>query len=522
MKMNRSCPVFLLLCVVLAAGGSGAAAPTTAPAAKLKISKSPLVSLESTVVSNNRRVYRISPDGKHLAVLKRKGEKFCVSFDGVDGKTYDWILGDTLRFSADNQPVYIVQQDGKTFVVVGQKEGKAYHEIVKNDLLLARAGSRIGYRARAAAKAHPIMVIDSTESKDYDKVGALSFSGDGRHVSYAAGANKREFFMIDGVTGEEYDRVISPSFVFSPDGKHFAYGGIREEKKKVVVVVDWREQFVCDEMGLPLFSPDSQRLAYTIRRDKTMSVVLDGKELPAYDDVSADSLRFSPDSQRLAYTAVRLSPAKDEKGKDGVIARVFYVVDGKELHNYEQLLVGSLIFSPDSKHFAYIAVKEGRFTVVRDGVEGLDYQDVRLMQYSPDSTTLAYLGLRDGKCFAVVNGQESAKYSTCVNLVISPDSKHIACVAERNNEVFMVLDGVEGEHYDGIVADTAVFSADGKHLGYEARDAKRSFIVVDGLQTPDLTGTLRGSRLIFGEGAVLETMVLEQDEVYRLRVEAGH
>ena len=278
----------------------------SASAAKLELKETKLTSIANAVIAAQYRRYRISPDGLHVAVLNRNGAKFSVSVDGVEGKVYDWIVADTLRFTADSSAeVYVVQQEGKMFVVAGGKEAKAYHEIINAELLLSRQGRRIGYRVRTAPKGKPMMVVDDQESKAYDQVGALSFSTDGRHVAFAASSEKKQSFIVDGVSGETYDRVIAPSFTFSPDGKRFAYGAIQDEKKKVTVIVDWREQAECDEMGLPLFSPDSAHLAYAVRREGKMAVVLDGKEQASCDQIIADSMHFSPDGKRLAYIAAR-------------------------------------------------------------------------------------------------------------------------------------------------------------------------------------------------------------------------
>ncbi|MDW8030185.1 MAG: hypothetical protein RMK94_17540, partial [Armatimonadota bacterium] len=49
----------------------------------------------------------------------------------------------------------------------------------------------------------------------------------------------------------------------------------------------------------------------------------------------------------------------------------FVVVDGVEGNDYE--VIGSLIFCPDSKRFAYGAERGGKWFVVVDGVEGKGY-----------------------------------------------------------------------------------------------------------------------------------------------------
>jgi len=79
-----------------------------------------------------------------------------------------------------------------------------------------------------------------------------------------------------------------------------------------------------------------------------------------------------------------------------------------------------LIFSPDSKHFAYVAWQK---VVCRSRWRGKEY---------------------DG----IVEG----------SLIFSPDSKHLAYVAVRGKRWFVVVDGKEGKEYDGIAKGTPVFS----------------------------------------------------------------
>jgi hypothetical protein len=49
------------------------------------------------------------------------------------------------------------------------------------------------------------------------------------------------------------------------------------------------------------------------------------------------------------------------------------VMDGKEGKEYERVMQDSLVFSPDSKHLAYIAQSNWKYFVVVDGVEGDQY-----------------------------------------------------------------------------------------------------------------------------------------------------
>ena len=52
------------------------------------------------------------------------------------------------------------------------------------------------------------------------------------------------------------------------------------------------------------------------------------------------------------------------------------MVDGVEGAEYEMIGTGTLIFSPDSKHLAYAAQRDGKWRVVVDDVEGELYEPI--------------------------------------------------------------------------------------------------------------------------------------------------
>jgi len=114
-----------------------------------------------------------------------------------------------------------------------------------------------------------------------------------------------------------------------------------------------------------------------------------------------NSVAVSPDGSRYAYVV-----GTGESNSECTV-----VVDGKERHfrvsspKAEELLPYGYypgppmpVFSPDSKHVAYIAQAEGRMMLVLDGVEGPrhDYIECRNRVspvFSPDSKYVVYLAI---------------------------------------------------------------------------------------------------------------------------------
>ena len=62
----------------------------------------------------------------------------------------------------------------------------------------------------------------------------------------------------------------------------------------------------------------------------------------------------------------------------------------------------ALVISPDNAHVAYIIESGRKFSVVRDGVVGVDYEeiDATSLGFSPDGLKLAYAARRRGGFFS--------------------------------------------------------------------------------------------------------------------------
>ena len=120
------------------------------------------------------------------------------------------------------------------------------------------------------------------------------------------------------------------------------------------------------------------------------------------------------------------------------------VVDGKEGESYDATGKGSLAFSPDSEHTAYLAKVGDKVLVVVDGTEGKPYDGIAggSLIFSPDSKRVVYGAFLQGKAFVVVDGQEGKSYDGIITSVgggiifDSPDSFHYLAV--RDSSVYLV------------------------------------------------------------------------------------
>jgi RNA polymerase sigma factor (sigma-70 family) len=220
-----------------------------------------------------------------------------------------------------------------------------------------------------------------------------------------------------------YDDMRRP--LFTGDGKHVAFAARKADKWRVVV--DGKEGAEYDnDIGTPILTADSQRAAYTIQSGRKWRVVVDGQEGAPYNEDIRDPI-FSPDGKRVAYA-----------GKADRRWRM--VVDGEESPEYGND-IHDPIFSADGKHVAYAALAKNKWRVVVDDREGSEYQDFRQPPaFSPDSKQVAYAAEKDEKWRLVLGGQEGALFDDMWPPVFSMDGKHVAYAARKGGKWRMVLD----------------------------------------------------------------------------------
>ncbi len=161
------------------------------------------------------------------------------------------------------------------------------------------------------------------------------------------------------------------------------------------------------------------------------------------------------------------------------------VIDGVEGKKYDEIGLGSLIFSPNSNYVTYGAIRDTeqpKQLIVVNGIQGEEYDEIAGMGItyllntlgrnapsaliSRDGKRWSYAGRRGKDWFLVVDGEIKGKYDAVKFLVFSPDGKRLA-YGMNEDKWFVVVDTVVSEKYDDL--QFFKFSPNGRRFSYEVK-----------------------------------------------------
>ncbi|NIQ91774.1 MAG: hypothetical protein GWN33_12355 [Gammaproteobacteria bacterium] len=290
-------------------------------------------------------------------------------------------------------------------------------------------------------------------------------------------------FKIEGDIVDFYFD-FEPFFKAGPQSRQITY--LQTKGRKYCVSLNGHEGKYYDSIGADhslnittistMFSPNGQHLAYAAKKEGRWFVVLDGKEGKHYPLVGSNPLTFSPDSKRLAYTVLPYTVSP------GIFVYTPWkvVVDDFESDTYYQYGRDcKVLFSPNSKHFAYVGkTYSGKKFVVLNGMDLREYDDISYLRFSPDSKWIAYIGRSENRSCVVVNDTERRHYVLVFDLTISPDSRRLAYIASDGSKYFAVIDTVERTRYDYI--SFIKFSPNSHRTMYVAEEKEKQLVIVDG------------------------------------------
>jgi hypothetical protein len=314
--------------------------------------------------------------------------------------------------------------------------------------------------------------------KEYDGVGAIAVSPDGRRCAYGARVGEAWHMVVDGVE-ESRGHASIQAPLFSPDGAHLAYQALDGERRYLVVDGVASGGTTTRYRGYG-FSADGTRLAFITDaddRDRGKLVVSDlGFKDQTVIDASASGLRVSEDASAVAAIA-------SSGGKQQVVS-VRFERPGDVRRGAPGDAVSGLVFGPGGSGPAYVMQRAGeRYVVLADREEPLaEGEPQGLPAVADDGRSLGLLVASSGgvglRRFFGESGPAGASYEEAEGLVAGADGTY-AFAARRADGWFVVVGGHEGPVFDRVVTPT--FSPDGRYVVYRARKEGRRFVVVAGL-----------------------------------------
>ena len=405
-----------------------------------------------------------SPDGRHMAEVRRDGDVLSVLRDGerVGPPTFDVAaVGWSER---DGMLAYASELDGRSWTVIH--------------------GGRPGPR--------------------FDAIGELRLDRFGRSVAYAARQGSRWRVVRAGADaagppdlGPEVDELSTDSLVFSPNGRRLAYAA--RVAGRACAVVDGSPGPAFDGIGALRFSPDSRRLGYLARADERAFVVVDDRISPAYEAIASLTVGLHDHVAFLGRTSDGWRAVIDDVEGPSLRAawpvkfasqgsRAVYVGRedaGERVHDtagdgprFDEIAASSLVPSSDGAHVAYFARDGEGWHVVLDHVTGPAYDALRTLRLTngPHWAAIAVRGRRE---HLLHDGAESEGFRHVYALAPSPDGARVAAVVRRKKDVALWLDGT-ATRFGGIVPASLAWRVDGAHVGCLVVDGSAPELVVDG------------------------------------------
>lgn len=279
--------------------------------------------------------------------------------------------------------------------------------------------------------------------------------------------------------------AVTDSFIASPDSSRVAMLVSRNDEgiDKALMVDNVRSRTSSLMYG-PTFSPDSSRIATVSREGDRGLLLYKNRRFEVWGPDPVAPPIYSPNGKRVAYVG--------RKGK----RRLVLVDDRPNVVHYDEILVDSLSFSPDSRHFVYVGRRNAAWFVVFNGQESTPYAAVEKPVFSANSQRLAYWAQdAAGTWVAVVDGQPNGLMlvESQAGLRFTHDSQRLVAFGSRVGRWHVIVDGQYGQGYDALGVGSLTISPDSKHIAYAAREDARWKIVVDGFTVGDYEALLAGS-----------------------------
>ena len=339
----------------------------------------------------------ISADGQRIAYAALANSKWCMVVDGKEGKGYETLL--TPVFSPDGRHMAYLAKEGDKWYLVVDNVPNAGTLASYTTPEFSSDSSKIVYIETAASSAEMKLIISDLmfQTQHIKKsIGDLLFilNKEKTHIvaTQVVGKKLRVIdFSIDKPDlvreGTLYDLI--ERLTINDVGDTVAYCALRDGKR--LIVMNDKEEALPKGLlpELPIVRPDKKGLGLLLGSEKIIglyqAIYSPPGQVNKYDE--AAGLLYSEDSRLTTYAA-----------RKGDIW--FIVVNGKEGPAFDKVVAPQI--SPDGKHVAYRARKDGkRFVVISDtfaktvGTHPV-YEQIFDVKFTGDGNSVAY-GVKDGR-----------------------------------------------------------------------------------------------------------------------------
>ena len=252
--------------------------------------------------------------------------------------------------------------------------------------------------------------------------------------------------------------------------------GIKNKSKRYV----WSEKFGKSKSYESIyginFSPDGSRLAFTAPKKNHIYVIVDNKQYGPFNTILSDSVVFSPNSKRFAFAAGYKASADDRED-------LFIVLDGVRGPKYNTISMEPPRFGPNSERFIYFVRHKGKRFAVLDGNKGQEFEDTGWGPFfSYDGSIVVYLGFRNDSGYIVVNDSAIGGYYGLADPALSPSSLDIAYAGYKDSGSIRQVH-INHEPTDGYYASKdPTFNSDGSRFAFWASNGGKQFAVVDSIE----------------------------------------
>jgi len=413
-------------------------------------------------------IYAIAPQGGHVAFLGKKGARFTINVDGVEGPEFDEVLqatgNKTVEFPAGAVAVPAESgRDGRNSPVIYTYKGDHFAYVGRqgNEYVVIRDGKEAGRGAWAAFERGSLYISFQG--------GAVTWA----ETKFGQGATLRRLFVSGKPGPWSPDRAFA---TFSQGDRRYAYSLARtEDSEKPVLIVDGEPAAYFGTE--PMFMAGGAYLLTHGRAGDKAAVLVDGRPIIPCEKV----VRLAVMEKSLHFAAI-VTELVDDKPVDRLYIDA-KLIEGSDGANW-------VWFSPDERHFVATCVREDKqIALIIDGKRtGFAEFDSVIPEWTPDgSKMITHAHFDDRAGLIIVDGKEFHYHDELEGVSVAPRGSHYGWIADSRTAV------VDGEEIrlDGYKPEGGItFSPDGSRHGFVAHvstNEEAKVLVLDGSIVPGLT-----------------------------------